>query len=50
MGRETLHIKATAIEESREWPEFDTDQLKSVILGLLRQNSLTFLEALEDAR
>ncbi len=28
---------------------FDRDQLKSVIFGLLRQNSFTFLESLEEA-
>jgi hypothetical protein len=58
IGRgETVHAKATALRgapgsSSRQqwWKDFDAEQLKSVIFGLLRQNSFTFLEALEDAR
>ena len=51
IGRETVHAKATTLcSSNKEWDEFDAEQLKSVIFGLLRQNSFTFLEALEDAR
>eukprot|EP00094_Tigriopus_californicus_P006558 TCALIF_06314-PA protein Name:"Similar to scat Vacuolar protein sorting-associated protein 54 (Drosophila melanogaster)" AED:0.03 eAED:0.03 QI:253/0.88/0.7/1/1/1/10/0/899 len=50
IGRETIHIKATALDHTQNsWTEFDTDQLRGVIYGLLRQNSYTFLEALEEA-
>ncbi len=50
IGRETVHVKATTLcASNRQWQDLDTDQLKSVIFGLLRQNSFTFLEALEDA-
>eukprot|EP00095_Tigriopus_kingsejongensis_P012711 maker-scaffold22_size673200-snap-gene-5.45 protein:Tk12711 transcript:maker-scaffold22_size673200-snap-gene-5.45-mRNA-1 annotation:"hypothetical protein DAPPUDRAFT_323315" len=50
IGRETIHIKATTLSHvQKSWTEFDTDQLRGVIYGLLRQNSYTFLEALEDA-
>ena len=51
IGRETVHVKATTLCSSNKlWDDFDAEQLKSVIFGLLRQNSFTFLEALEDAR
>ena len=51
IGRETVHVKATTLcSTNKQWDDFDSEQLKSVIFGLLRQNSFTFLEALEDAR
>ena len=51
IGRETVHVKATTLCSSdKRWDDFDAEQLKSVVFGLLRQNSFTFLEALEDAR
>ena len=51
IGRETVHVKATTLcSSNKQWDDFDAEQLKSVIFGLLRQNSFTFLEALEDAR
>ena len=51
IGRETVHVKATTLcLTNKQWDDFDSEQLKSVIFGLLRQNSFTFLEALEDAR
>ena len=51
IGRETVHVKATTLcSSNKQWDDFDSEQLKSVIFGLLRQNSFTFLEALEDAR
>ena len=38
------------VANSNAYPtDFDTDQLKGVIFGLLRQNSYSFLEALEEA-
>ena len=44
-------MKATTLcSSNKQWDDFDSEQLKSVIFGLLRQNSFTFLEALEDAR
>ncbi len=51
VNKEIVHVKATSLNGNFDpWDDFDGDQLKSVILGLLRQNSFTFLEALEDAR
>lgn len=51
INKEMVHVKATTLNGRYDgWNDFDTDQLKSVIFGLLRKNSYTFLEALEDAR
>ena len=56
INKETVHVKATSLSGGRgidpgaSWSEsFDGDRLRSVIFGLLRQSSYSFLEALEEA-
>ncbi len=45
-------IQASVLSETpiQELGEAETEQITSVIFGLLRQNSFTFLEVLEGAR
>ena len=49
--RDVVHVRATVIsgEPNQGMTAADSDQLTSVILGLLRQNSFTFLEVLDAA-
>jgi len=47
-----FYFQASILSETPipELGEAETEQITSVIFGLLRQNSFTFLEVLENAR
>ena len=48
----SFFFQATSLPEAagNSMGDIESEQLKSVIYGLLRQNSYTFLEVLEEAR
>lgn len=49
--KETVYKKATSLNgQYDQFIDFDVDHLRSLIYGLLRENSYSFLESLEDAR
>lgn len=52
INKDIIYTKASllSLEPENSLGEVEIEQLRSVIFGLLRQNSYTFLEVLEEAR